>query len=60
MVNSTSNVDSQLSELFAYLNAWIFGAGQKGSDNRGSSYNGGLQFVHSGLTALEPSLPCIT
>ena len=33
VVNSTLNVDSQLSELFAYLNAWIFGAGQKGSDN---------------------------
>ena len=39
MVNSTSNIDSRLSELFAYLNAWIFGAGQRGSDNRGSSHN---------------------
>ena len=35
MVNSTSNTDSRLSKLFAYLNVWIFGAGKRGSDNQG-------------------------
>ena len=35
VVNRTSNIDSRLSELFAYPNALDFGAGQRGSDNRG-------------------------
>ena len=34
MVNGT-NIEFQLSELFAYPNAEIFGVGLRGSDNRG-------------------------
>ena len=35
MVDRTANIEFQLSELFAYPNNEIFGAGQRGSDNRG-------------------------
>ena len=34
VVNGT-NIQFQLSKLFAYLNTEIFGVGQRGSDNRG-------------------------
>ena len=35
VVNHMASIEFQLSELFAYPNAEIFGGGQRGSDNRG-------------------------
>ena len=35
MVNRTLNIDSRLSELFCLSERLDFGAGQRGSDNRG-------------------------
>ena len=49
-------MEFQLSELFAYLNTEISGAGQRGSDNRGWTVMNFFLLVHTSMERLYTSV----